>query len=194
MLDTQADRDGLVVVYPDAVEKSWNDGRTSVTRAARENIDDVDFLTKLIAHVKERVPIDATRIYSTGISNGAFMSNWLACQAPGLLRGMILVVGTGPDNMVSRCASAQPLTIVAMHGTADPPARRSLRDVSPTDGSTVNSRLWTTCAPGITTEFLRIDGGGHTWPGEPNPLPERIVGRTNYDISASELVARLIAA
>jgi polyhydroxybutyrate depolymerase len=230
VLNTQADRDGFVVVYPDGIDRAWNDGRY---RTSTQQTDDLAFLTELVTFTQRRAPIDRARVFSTGISNGAFMSNWLACQVPGLLRGMVLVVGTGPEDMVGRCANAKPLSIVALHGTADPlvpynggdvggalarnrgssigvdpfaefwvkinrcagaPTVRALTDTNPTDGSTINSRSWTSCAPGITTEFLRIDGGGHTWPGEPKPLPKRIVGTTNYDVSASELVARLIAA
>jgi polyhydroxybutyrate depolymerase len=83
---------------------------------------------------------------------------------------------------------------VKVNGCTGSPTIRALSDTNPGDGSTIVSRTWTVCAPNITTEFLRIDGGGHTWPGEANPLLERLVGRTNYDVSASSLVARFLAA
>ncbi len=48
-----ADREGFVVVYPDGIEKHWNDGRgLEAYRAHRENIDDVGFVSALIDHLK----------------------------------------------------------------------------------------------------------------------------------------------
>ena len=44
-----ADRDGVVLVYPNAVDKHWNDGRgVKRYRSHRERIDDVGFLSALI--------------------------------------------------------------------------------------------------------------------------------------------------
>lgn len=31
-------------------------------------------------------------------------------------------------------------------------------------------------------------GGGHTWPGGNQYLPERIIGKTSMDIDASEII------
>src|SRR6201988_146382 len=47
-----ADREGLLVLYPDAVGRNWNDGRSRVnSRATSENVDDVGFLRGLVAEV-----------------------------------------------------------------------------------------------------------------------------------------------
>ncbi|MGF1552082.1 MAG: alpha/beta hydrolase family esterase [Paracoccaceae bacterium] len=62
-----------------------------------------------------------------------------------------------------------------------------LPDHDPTDGSTVVLRRYLGC--GARLEHYIVEGGGHTWPGAtPSRLGERIVGRTNRDISATRVV------
>ena len=76
-----ADREGAIVVYPEGVDRHWNDGRDLPETAARENIDDVGFILALIEEVARQYSLDRGRIFSTGISNGGFMSMRLACDA-----------------------------------------------------------------------------------------------------------------
>ena len=44
-------------------------------------IDDVAFARALVSAVASLVPVDRSRVYSTGFSNGGFMSYRLGCQA-----------------------------------------------------------------------------------------------------------------
>lgn len=37
-------------------------------------------------------------------------------------------------------------------------------------------------------EFYAVHAGGHTWPGSEPMLPERLVGQTNYDFSAGQVI------
>jgi polyhydroxybutyrate depolymerase len=46
--DRIADRDGLVVVYPDAIGHGWNDGGSDLrSTAVKERVDDIRFLRAL---------------------------------------------------------------------------------------------------------------------------------------------------
>ena len=49
-------------------------------------------------------------------------------------------------------------------------------------------------ADGADVVFYRIEGGGHTRPGGRQYLPESLVGRTNRDINASEIIWKFFAA
>src|SRR3972149_1418671 len=72
-------REGFIAVYPDAVERNWNDARDAPNiQAQRENVDDVGFIGALIALLTREFGIDPRRVYSTGISTAAFMSQRLA--------------------------------------------------------------------------------------------------------------------
>lgn len=53
------------------------------------------------------------------------------------------------------------------------------------DSSTVTFLNYSNCSCNATVQFFRINGGGHTWPGVPNPIYEIIAGPTNNDIQAS---------
>jgi polyhydroxybutyrate depolymerase len=49
------------------------------------------------------------------------------------------------------------------------------------DGMTTERTTWTGCDGQVEVTLLRIDGGGHTWPGGDTPLPEPLVGRATRD-------------
>lgn len=60
------------------------------------NVDDVDYLRKLIAEVKrEGLPIDAERIYLMGMSNGGEMAQRAAREMPSELAGVGAVMPVG---------------------------------------------------------------------------------------------------
>lgn len=116
-----SDREGFVVVYPDGIEEHWNDGREKVKyRAHREKIDDVGFLSALIDHLAEGGTIDKSRVYVTGISNGAMMSNRLACELTGRIKAIAPVAGNMPYDLVARCLPSRPIPVLMISGTKDP--------------------------------------------------------------------------
>jgi polyhydroxybutyrate depolymerase len=216
----------FAVAFPDGVDKNWNDGRQdAVSTAAKENIDDVAFLSELINEVAKVAPIDRKRVFATGMSNGAMMSIRLACEAPQLLAGIAAVSGTGSPDLMQRCKPNRPMSLLQIHGTVDPivpyiggevknplgtqnrgqvvgvdelatvftaangctggPVVAALPDLVASDGSTITSRTWSTCSAKAIVTFLRVEGGGHVWPGERTHLPEVLVGKGNQDIDAT---------
>ena len=60
-LDRRAAAAGAVVVYPDGLGQSWDAG-TCCGYAVRHHVDDVRFLTRVVADVERRVLIDRSRI------------------------------------------------------------------------------------------------------------------------------------
>lgn len=54
------------------------------------------------------------------------------------------------------------------------------------DGTRSVRRAWTGCARAV--EGLRVEGGGHTWPGGQPYLSEGEVGRVSRDFNASETI------
>ena len=75
---TIADRDKVVLVYPAGIQNNWNDGRP--TAPNQLGIDDVGFFNQLCDYMIANHPVDGSRIYATGISNGGFMSSRLGCE------------------------------------------------------------------------------------------------------------------
>ncbi|MFN7880033.1 MAG: alpha/beta hydrolase family esterase, partial [Sphingobacteriia bacterium] len=68
------------VVSPLGNGYTWADGRN--TNADQAGIDDVGFLLNLVDSLKEQYNIDTNRVYLCGFSNGGFMVQRMACQAP----------------------------------------------------------------------------------------------------------------
>ncbi len=118
--DGFADRNGFIAVYPDGVERQWNDGRTiDASEAHRSNVDDVGFLSGLVNYVIRRYHGNVKRVYFTGISNGALMSYRLACEIPDTIAAIAAVTGNLPENLIS-AAPAVPVPVLILNGTEDP--------------------------------------------------------------------------
>jgi len=116
-----SDKEGFIVVYPDGIEKHWNDGRKNVSyRTHQEKIDDVGFISALIDNITEEFNIDPGRVYVTGMSNGAMMSYRLACEIPEKIAAIAPVTGAIPEDIVPQCSPSKPVSVLAISGTDDP--------------------------------------------------------------------------
>lgn len=113
-----SDSKGFVVVYPQGMEKQWNDGRKGAKINCRAKYDDVAFVSQLIDTVEKEYPIDRSRIYACGISNGGFFSQRLICQLPDKIAAAASVVASMPAD--GACVPSQPVPIMFMLGTKDP--------------------------------------------------------------------------
>lgn len=116
--NTVSDQEGFIVVYPEAVDRHWNDGR-GATLLERQQVDDVRCVSVLIAHLTQTLNIDQNRIYATGISNGAMFVQRLACELSEQLAAIGPVAGTMATNIATQCAPKQPVSVVESHGTTD---------------------------------------------------------------------------
>jgi len=114
-----ADRHGFLCVYPDGLYKEWNDGR-GITKPSKEQVDDVGFVTALLAHLEATLPIDARRIYATGFSEGAVFTHRLGCELTDRFAAIAPTSGMMTEPITARCQPSRPLPIVIFHGTGDP--------------------------------------------------------------------------
>ncbi len=203
--DAQADSGRFLVAYPDGVDRAWNAG-SCCGRPARTGVDDVAFITAMVAAIEQQIPVDTTRVFVTGMSNGAMMALRLACQSSLFFAAVAPVAGT----LLTGCSGASPTSVLQIHGTADdrvpygggPPGTALTASGSPrVDGPSVESvnADWRTidgCAPpvssssgevttlradcpeGRTVELIAIAGAGHQWPGGVSnpPVVEKIAG------------------
>ena len=211
-----AQREGFAVVYPEGLDRRWNDGR-----GYGASHDDVAFVRALLDTLGREANIDSSRVYATGISNGAMFAYRLACELPGVLAAIAPVAGAVPTALAERCAGARPTAVAAFQGTADPllpyagggrrPSGRGevLSAMgsaelwarvngcagapvaeppidSVRDGTRVRPERWSGCREGRDVVLYTIEGGGHTWPG--GPPVGRGVGRVSRELSATETI------
>ena len=226
-LSLLADRYGFIVAYPDAVEGHWNDGRgMDQYRSQKDNIDDVGFISRMIAAIAGEYNIQNHRVYVTGASNGAMMSLRLGCELAHKITAIAPVIGAMPENLVGQCAPARPVPLMMINGTDDPlvpweggyvhifrrklgkiisvpqtiafwvtrngcspsPQISMVPDADPEDGTRVQKTAYGKCTDGADVVLYEIKGGGHTWPGGYQYLPEFLIGKTNRDLDASQAI------
>ncbi len=116
-----ADREGFYVVYPEGLPGSygkptWNDCRGDATVSS--SADDVGFLLAILDQVAAAHPLDRSRVYASGMSNGGFMALRLAVEKPEVFAAVAAIGAAMPA--VSECASPRrALPVLFMNGTAD---------------------------------------------------------------------------
>lgn len=216
-----AEKRGFIVVYPDAFEKHWNDGRgIEKYKAMKENVDDVKFISRLIDELAAKTGIDTKRVYATGISNGAFMANRLGAELSDKIAAIAPVAATMSNVVAKSAKPSRPVPVIYFHGTDDKFAYFDGGDIVSGKGTSLSAdavvKWWVeknACAKDAKSEdvpdeaddgtkttkyayesdkapvvFYKIDGGGHTWPGGLQYLPEKIVGKVARDFNANELI------
>jgi|TARA_R110002072_G_scaffold29740_1_gene93562 polyhydroxybutyrate depolymerase len=204
-----ADTEGFLLVHPEGTtfigDQFWNVGFPGLS----STIDDVGFTEALIDELATLYAIDLDRVYATGMSNGGFMSFLLACQLSEKIAAVASVTGSMTQDTFDDCNAQHPTPVLQIHGTDDgvvlyngnnlsipiadvisywvdynncetTPTTTTLPDVDVSDGSTVEHSVYEDGDNGITTEHMKVIGGGHTWPGS-------VINTagTNQDIDAS---------
>ena len=71
---------------------------------------------------------------------------------------------------------------------ASSPVITQLPDKDPYDGTEVRKEVYGGCEGGAEVVLYAIEGGGHTWPGGLQYLPESVIGRTSREFKASEVI------
>ncbi|MFG1392977.1 alpha/beta hydrolase family esterase [Xanthobacter agilis] len=120
-LDSAAAANSFVAVYPEGEGKVWNDGRPAAMRlkAVLRPGDDAAFLVALARKLVADGVADPARIYLTGISNGGFMVERMACEFADVFAAYSVIMATTPANAREECHPARPVPILFIHGTAD---------------------------------------------------------------------------
>ena len=208
--DQLADSAKFVVAYPDGIGRSWN-GHGCCSKAMRENIDDVGFITAMVGQISADLPIDKSRVYAAGISNGGIMSYALACNS-----GIFAAIGPDSATMLDACSAPHPTSVIHIHGTADklvpyhggnadsavngPPvpdvnAFWLKADRCGAANVTTSAPLTTSiaaCADKRSVELITIEGGKHQWPGGSTFLEKR--DPTSHELDATQTIWQFFAA
>jgi polyhydroxybutyrate depolymerase len=82
-------------------------------------VDDVAFMGQLLDSIEAQYNIDKNRIYSTGMSNGGFMSYALACELNDRITAIASVTGSMTQSNLNACVPGRPVPVMQIHGTAD---------------------------------------------------------------------------
>lgn len=116
-----AERQGWYLVIPNGAygsdkRRGWNDCRADAQ--TNPATDDVNFLNLLVDTVSTKYPVEQTRIYAHGTSNGGNMAFRLALEGGGKYRAIAAVVAAMPEKNL--CHNAKhPISVLVMNGTDD---------------------------------------------------------------------------
>lgn len=181
--------EGMVVVYPQGWESSWNAG-ACCGPSADGLVDDVGYLSALIDTLVSEYGVEPGRIHLAGFSNGGMMAHRFACEQPGKVASISSVGGAlgTPD-----CLPTESVSVMILHSRND--------TVVPVDGGRTQglsgewlcagvesdaeqwagfnqcrppsdelssagllSRDWLDCAGGAQVRLRISSDGGHDWP------------------------------
>ena len=196
-MNQKADAEGFIVIYPESSTSptSWNSGGGCCDPASAQGVDDRGFIRELLDHAEAKLCVDPARVFATGLSNGGYLANTLACDLDERLAAIGAVAGL---LQLDTCAATHPMPVMLVHGTADTLVRY---DWLPTtvsfwktkNGCTTQSTTYmqgsascvthSGCTDGADVVVCTIQGGGHQWPGgETVPF----LGSNTNDIDATD--------
>lgn len=210
-----ADRDKVIIVCPQGIERSWNDGRG--TPANTRGVDDIKFIDELITYIIATYHADSSKIYVTGMSNGGFMTSRLACELNKRIAAVAVVAASMDRDMGYQPTQSMP--VMYIQGTKDPLvpftggqmkgaggviysheeilkkwAEIDKCDSKPVvtnlpilvnDGTSIQKEEYSG-ANGLKVVGFTIVDGGHTWPGGTQYLPKFMIGPLSKNLNACD--------
>ena len=204
-----ADTARFLIVHPQGTLDGTGEPHFNVGFGG-SSVDDVGFTSALIDSLLLDYNINEDRIYSTGMSNGGYMSFHLACNLSSRFAAVGSVTGAMVPATMAGCNATHPTPIIQIHGTSDAtvpynggagwsvsipnilthwrtynncdatPVVTNVPNINTTDGSTVEKTVYENGDNCTEVVHFKVNSGGHTWPGSAFNIPI-----TNYDIDAS---------
>jgi polyhydroxybutyrate depolymerase len=117
-LDRIADREGFLAAYPEGSGpdlSAWNAGDCCGEARAR-GVDDVGFIIAVLRDVARGWPVDRTRVYVTGHSNGGMMAHRVGAERSARIAAVAAVAGA---MALRRFAPARPVPVLHIHSVDD---------------------------------------------------------------------------
>ncbi|MCD6066386.1 MAG: hypothetical protein K0S33_1212 [Bacteroidetes bacterium] len=189
-----ADTANFIIVHPNGMMDGSSNQYWNAFSYPAPSPNDLGFLSALIDTIKANYTIDNNAIYSTGMSNGGFMSYDLACGLSNKIAAVASVTGSMIPFHMNTCSPSHPMPVMQIHGTADAtvpyaggstfvhidslvkhwvqfnncsstPVTTAVLNIDPTDGCMATHYVYNGGDAGSTVEFFKVQGGGHSWPG-----------------------------
>jgi len=225
-----AEQEGFIAVFPDAksLDPEGNECAANLPALTGNNIqwnvggpwslqycadvDDVGFISALLDLFKEEYNIDVTRVYATGMSNGAMFAYYMALELPGTFAGIAAVASPMTTNMFEEEVSS-PVTVIVMMSPDDPivpydgfgwvgsvdatidfwieanqtstEPEETVWEPTEEDSTRIVRYVYSGAESGTEVMLYKIEGGGHTWPGGPQYAPSSVVGLVSAHIDGS---------
>jgi polyhydroxybutyrate depolymerase len=189
-----ADTANFILVHPQGLDIGGGAGWNNFAAYSASNYD-YNFFNQMLDSMLSQYSINDKRVYSTGMSNGGFMSYDLGCFFSTRVTAIASVTGSVISSHLNACNPTRKVPVMQIHGTSDPTVSYSGTGGGLTStGIEALVNFWVTKnnanptaivsqVPNINSfdnttathykyevlngdvEFYKITGGGHTWPG-----------------------------
>ena len=212
-MDNYAHQNGIGIVYPEGVKRSWNVGK-----AILNDENDIGFVNALIDSVSSNYNIDSNRIYACGFSNGGTFSYELMCSLSNKIAAFGSVGGNFSINENRLCNIDREIPLIHIHGTKDRLQKynnsdgdflstvesvnywakynqldikvvENMEDIHKKDGTTVEKHTYSKNNSNTQVIHFKVVKGGHLWLGSPiaDWLTLRLFfGKNNHEINSSK--------
>ena len=106
-------KDGFIAVYPNGTGTpvQWDVSPTQTPNP------DIEFVQALLTSLESNYCVDISRVYASGLSDGAFMVSLLACEMSTRFAAIGAVAGLQLPNP---CHPSRKVPLISFHGTQDP--------------------------------------------------------------------------
>ena len=211
-MDNYAHQNGVGVIYPEGVKKSWNVGK-----AMLNDENDIGFVNALIDSVSSKYNIDSNRIYACGFSNGGTFSYELMCGLSNKIAAFGSVGGNFSINENRLCKIDREIPLIHIHGTKDRLQKynksdgdflstiesvnyrakynqldkivfENIEDVHKQDRTTVERYTYSKDNSDTKVIHLKVVNGGHLWLGShiSDWFLRLFIGKNNHEINSSK--------
>ena len=126
-------QEGFVTVLPSGSPgpvlkeiRTWNAGgggsewNCASGRACQNGVDDIAYITQLLDAIEAQINVDTSRVFATGLSNGAAMAHRVACEMSERFTAIASVGGANQYSTTEDCTPTSVVSILHIHGTSDP--------------------------------------------------------------------------
>jgi polyhydroxybutyrate depolymerase len=120
-LNALADKYGFIVIYPNAIAKSWViPGFSSRSQGYDTTVDDAHFISVILDTIIKHHKGDGSKVFTTGISRGGEFSLYLADKLSSRITAIAPVCASVPREFVKNYTFSHPTPVLLINGTADP--------------------------------------------------------------------------
>lgn len=112
---------GFIALFPAAYRGQWSlvPGLKHAGKDDGSPLDDVGFLFGLVASLVADGIADPTRLYITGISDGAIMTHRLICRSDAPFAAAAALIGTAHEDHIGDCTPPYSPAVMQVHGDND---------------------------------------------------------------------------
>lgn len=116
-----ANKENLIILFPDGYLKNWNECRKNAPAAANvENIDENTFFNKMIDYCSTKYLINRQKVFAIGTSGGGHMVYKLAMTMPEKFKAISAIVANLPEANNMDCIDKKmPIAVMIINGTND---------------------------------------------------------------------------